>query len=253
MFDKGRKPITLKQVDDEGKGLAVIATLNVLDKDNDITESGAFGTGQEAKILPAHDWMHVPLGKAFIREEGDLVLADFQMNLDIAAARDWHSALKFDLAQGTPLQECSYGFTITDATNETRNTDTRVRILKGLTVHEISPVVLGAGEGTGTVAIKSGQPDNTLAGELASTIEAVRSAVERCETVKALRLKDGRDLSPNRYNDLESLKASMDELIALGDQLQAIYKQVEAGEDIDPALAGQLFAQFHRNLTSGVR
>lgn len=243
MLNKGHKPITVKQVDDEGKGLAVIATLNVIDKDNDITESGAFGVGQEAKILPAHDWMHIPLGKASIREDGNLVLADFQLNLDIPSARDWHSALKFDLAQGTPLQEWSYGFTITDATNETRNTDTRVRILKGLIVHEISPVVLGAGEGTGTVVIKSIE-NNTLAGELASTVEAVRSAIERCEEVKTLRVNDGRDLSPDRYIDLESLDSVMEELVALGSQLKTVLKGEAAGESLDPSLPGQLLAEY---------
>ena len=40
MFYKGHTQCRLKALDDEGRGQAIIATLGVIDKDNDITERG---------------------------------------------------------------------------------------------------------------------------------------------------------------------------------------------------------------------
>ena len=156
--------VRLKQVDAEGEGTgtAVIATLNVLDKDGDVTMPGAFGT-QQTMVIPAHDWRSVPLGKAEIREEGDQVLADFKLNLETQAGRDWHAALKFDMANGAPLQEWSYGFFITDSGFGEFNGQRDVRFLRGVDVHEISPVMVGAGEGTRTVDVKHGNVEDKRA------------------------------------------------------------------------------------------
>ena len=137
----------IKALDETGTGTALIATLNVEDSDGDVTLPGAFGN-QNAKIIPAHDWQHVPLGKAKIREEGNDVLADFKLNLNIEAARDWHEALKHDLANGPPLQEWSYGFGIEEASFGDFEGH-EVRFLKKLKVREISPVIVGAGSAPG--------------------------------------------------------------------------------------------------------
>ena len=133
----------IKELHEDGHGLAVIATLGVVDSDGDVTLPGAFGE-QSVKMVPAHDWQHVPLGKADIREEGNEVLAAFRLNLEIGSARDWHSALKNDLANGPPLQEWSYGFSIVEASFG-EHEGQEVRFLKKLKVHEISPVMLGPG------------------------------------------------------------------------------------------------------------
>lgn len=142
----------LKAIDGEGRGQAVIATLNAIDKDGDVTMPGAFGS-QEVKVVPAHDWQHVPIGKASLSEQGDAALADFALNLDISSARDWHSALKFDLANKPPLQEWSYGFLIEKASFGEFDGQ-QVRFLEAVKVHEISPVMVGAGVGTRTVSVK---------------------------------------------------------------------------------------------------
>ena len=57
-------------------------TLNVIDKDGDVTLPGFFGR-QEVSMLPAHDRHHVPLGKGTIEEVGDEAIAQIKMNLDI--------------------------------------------------------------------------------------------------------------------------------------------------------------------------
>jgi hypothetical protein len=97
--------------------------------------------------------MHVMIGKGVLKEEDDKAIAEFKLNLEIEAARDWHSALKFDLDHPPAMQEWSYGFDILES-GEKEIDGQKVRVLKKLKVHEISPVLLGAGIGTQTIAIK---------------------------------------------------------------------------------------------------
>ena len=147
------RALALKSLSDEGVGLAVFATLNVVDADGDLTMPGAFGE-QHVTLLPAHDWGHVPLGRARIYEDGNEALAEFRLNLEVAAARDWHAALKFDLAHQPALQEWSYGYRPVEF-SYTSDGNNRVRVLSKISVSEVSPVLRGAGVGTRTVALKS--------------------------------------------------------------------------------------------------
>ena len=149
------KTFKAKMVDDEGVASAVIATLNVIDGDGDVTLPGAFGN-QPVVVLPTHDWNSVPLGKGNVREQGNEVVAEFKFNLDSPTAKEWHSVLKFDLEHGSPLQQWSYAF---DAIEESKGEfeGRRVRFLKKLKVHEISPVLVGAGINTRTLAARTCQ------------------------------------------------------------------------------------------------
>lgn len=147
------KGMSIEKMDEHGVGLARIATLSTVDKDGDTYAPGAFGPrekGQWVPILPAHVRVAQPLGKALVYEQGDAALAELHFNLDTQDGREWHSALKFDLEKGRPAQEYSYGFEVIE---EERRRD-GVRVLKQLDVHEVSPVVRGAGEGTGTISLK---------------------------------------------------------------------------------------------------
>ena len=150
------KRLRLKGLGD-GVVTAVFATLNVKDHDGDVTLPGAFGD-QEAPILPTHDRSAMPLGKAIIREEKAEAIAELHFNLDTAAGRDWFSALKFDFENGTPRQEYSYGFDVLEREGGMFNGEP-VQLLKKLKVHEVSPVLLGAGISTRTVAVKAGADD----------------------------------------------------------------------------------------------
>ncbi|KKN34828.1 hypothetical protein LCGC14_0789690 [marine sediment metagenome] len=146
------KAIQIKAIDGAGAGIARIATLNVIDSDGDLTKPGAFGE-QTVKVLPTHNWGSIPLGKARVFEKGDEALAEFQLNLDIEPGREWHSALKFDLDNGQPIQKWSYGYDVLKSSEDTID-DQSVRILESLKVHEVSPVVSGAGIDTRTLSIK---------------------------------------------------------------------------------------------------
>lgn len=166
------KSLSVEQVDEAGKGLARIAQLGVVDHDGDTYAPGAFswkeGGGQWVQILPAHDRRAMPLGKAWLYEKDGWALADFTLNLETHAGKDWYATLKFDLATGRPVQEWSYGYEVLDAVYEQR-AGKQVQVLKKLDVDEISPVIRGAGVGTGTLSIKSaelkrGQFDALIAG-----------------------------------------------------------------------------------------
>jgi hypothetical protein len=181
------KSLTIEKMDEAGTGLARIATLSAVDHDGDTYEPGAFswkdGGGQWVQILPAHDRRAMPLGKAWVYEDGDQALAQLYLNLDTQAGKDWHATLKFDLAKGSPVQEWSYGYQVLDADFQVRG-EQRVQVLKRLDVDEISPVIRGAGADTGTISIKSAElkekhfaPLIAGLGELASSLPGDASSI----------------------------------------------------------------------------
>lgn len=160
----------VKALDDKGDGLAVIATLNVIDKDGDVTIPGAFGE-QTAPMVPAHDWSATPIGKARIFEKEDQVLAEFKLNLKTVEGLNWYEALKFDLDHPPAKQEYSYGYEIGINGSEMGEfSGVRVRYLKKITVHEVSPVLLGAGMDTGTIGIKNGGDKGRRLSHLLNTL-----------------------------------------------------------------------------------
>lgn len=151
---------SVKAASRSGEGQLVVATLNTVDKDGDVTLPGFFGR-QTVQLVPAHDWTHVPIGKGVIFERGDEALVDFKLNLDIPAARDWHAAIKFDLDNPPALQEYSYGFQVKKGgSSRGEFAGRQVQFLRpladgspGVTVFEVSPCLRGAGVRTRTVSL----------------------------------------------------------------------------------------------------
>lgn len=207
------KSLTVKAMDDEGRGLAKIATLSAIDHDGDTYVPGAFswkeGGFQWVQILPAHNRGAMSLGKARVYEENDAAYAELHLNLGSEVGREWHSALKFDLEKGTPIQDWSYGFSILDQAKETRAGEP-VRVLKRLDVQEVSPVLRGAGIGTGTLAMKS---HGGFAAQIDAAIEEIDDIIERAGDVKGLREAEGRPMSEARLAQLGELKARLDRLL----------------------------------------
>jgi HK97 family phage prohead protease len=151
------KNLTVTEMGEAGKGLAILARLSEVDHDGETYLRGAFswkdGGEQWCPLIHHHDRRSFPFGKARVYEEGDIAYAELHLNLETQAGKDWHAALKFDLANGKAVQEYSYGFDVIDADFQVRGDD-RVRVLKRLDVHEVSTVVRGAGRNTGTVSMK---------------------------------------------------------------------------------------------------
>lgn len=144
----------VKQIGD-GTVTCVFATMNTIDKDGDVTIPGAFGS-QRAKIVGAHDWQMPSLGYADIKEIGDEAIAQLKFYTDMATASEWFTSLKHNYENGVD-QQYSYGFEIRDSSQGVFE-ERPVRFLKQLKVFEISPVMLGAGIHTRTLAAKRAKP-----------------------------------------------------------------------------------------------
>lgn len=223
---KEGKPMNIEQktirlelkADQEGAFIARIATLNVVDKDGDITLPGAFPEGKELLVSAyAHNsWMGaLPVGKAIIHEEGDDVLAEGEFNLNTETGREHYEAVKFSGG----LQEWSYGFRVVEY-EETQEDGQNIRQLKEIEPYEISPVLLGAGVDTATLAIKAGQ--STFIDEANAVLAAAISFVDRSEALVGLRRKEGRVLSAANREKMKKLFTSLMEVAKnLGDLLDA--------------------------------
>lgn len=138
---------------DKGEVTAVFATLNTVDSDGDVTLPGAFTDGAQVRISAyGHaSWGGaLPVGKGTIRVDGDEAILDGQFFLDTAAGRDTFTVVK-ELGE---LQEWSYGYDPAEFSYG-EHEGQRVRFLQRQKVYEVSPVLLGAGVGTRTMAAKS--------------------------------------------------------------------------------------------------
>jgi phage head maturation protease len=149
------KTLTGVSIKDADQGLvsAVFATLNVVDADGDVTLPGAFEDGAEVRISAfGHaSWGGaLPIGKGRIREQGDEAILDGQIFLGTTHGRDHFETLK----EMGSLMEWSYGFDILEASDGEHTSGEKVRFLRKLKVHEVSPVMLGAGVDTRTLAVK---------------------------------------------------------------------------------------------------
>lgn len=209
------KSILVEKMDDAGHGLARLATLSGVDSDGDTYAAGAFswkeGGEQWAPMLPAHNRAAMPFGKSRVYEDSGTAFAELHLNLDTAAGKEWHAHLKFDLATGRPAQEWSYGFGTLDAAYEQRGED-RIRVLKRVDVHEVSPVIRGAGVGTATLTMKSG--GGTFGAQLEALIAELDDAVDRAGSIAGLRASEGRDMSKARLDQLAAIKDRIGALLA---------------------------------------
>lgn len=149
------KALTGVSIKDAAAGTvqAVFATLGVIDSDGDVTEKGAFEDGAAVRISAyGHtSWAGaLPVGKGVIREAGEEAILDGQFFLNTQHGRD-----TFETVKGLEeLGEWSYGYDIVDAApGQFDGKD--VQFLRKLKVHEVSPVLLGAGVGTRTLEVKN--------------------------------------------------------------------------------------------------
>jgi hypothetical protein len=139
-----------------GAFLATIATLNVVDHDGDVTVPGAFKQGQEV-VISAYQhgsWEGaLPVGKGIIGANDSRAWVDGEFFLSTLAGKETYATVK---ALGR-LVEWSYGFDPIGASydpGELAQWPGARRILTKLDVFEASPVLKGAGIGTGTDSIK---------------------------------------------------------------------------------------------------
>lgn len=199
----------LKVVDEEkGAVEAVFATLGVIDHDGDVTLPGAFTDGAKVRISAYNhaSWGDaLPVGKGTIREDGNEAILSGQFFMDTTAGADTFKTVK----QLEDLGEWSYGFDVVESEPGEMNGQS-VQFLKTLLVHEVSPVILGAGLGTRTLAAKA--RGMKLTDHAEAVLTDLKGLVDRCEEVKALRTEQGKKLGADSSALLADVAGQMKRL-----------------------------------------
>lgn len=157
-----------------GEVEAVVATLNVVDRDAEVILPGAIPDGTPVKLSGyGHDAMFgaAPVGKGTLATRGEQVV--FTGRFFMSTQRGLESFATLKELGGN--QEWSFGFRVleSDRAPEAWARRGAVRLLKRLEPFEVSPVIVGAGIGTGTLSAKRADPGATsaaVAEELAKSV-----------------------------------------------------------------------------------
>jgi HK97 family phage prohead protease len=144
--------------DEKGEVAAVFSVFDKVDSDGDIVKAGSIKSGFKSGDVPmvwAHKW-DMPIGKGQIEQDDDKATFKGQFFMDTESGREAYNLVK---AMGE-LQQWSFGFKVDDSEygkfkKDGSDEEEDVRFLKGLTVYEVSPVLVGANQETYTMAIKS--------------------------------------------------------------------------------------------------
>jgi hypothetical protein len=140
---------------DRGEVSAVFATFNQVDLDGDVTVPGAFPEGAEVPISAYGHASHggaLPVGMGKIRTTDVEAILDGKFWLDTQAGREHFDVVKKLGGKG----QWSYGYDPLES-EQGQFDGQDVRFLKRLAVHEVSPVLIGAGIGTRTLSAKAGK------------------------------------------------------------------------------------------------
>lgn len=232
-----RKALTIEFKDGEsgeGQFSATFSSFHVVDRDGDVTMPGAFTEGQAVRIAQwGHNWGALPVGKGVIHADDNRAWVDGAFFLDTTHGTDAYKTVK-NLGE---LQEWSYGFDV-KRRREGEFNGQPVRFLEEIEVFEVSPVMLGAGIGTRTDAIKSA---STFGDAGTAIIEAVTEYAGRVKARADLRARDGRSLS---QADREQVQEILKALSALHSDLDGLLKS--GGSRDTQAEARRLYADFLR-------
>ncbi|MFJ4828402.1 HK97 family phage prohead protease [Streptomyces sp. NPDC088747] len=178
------------EIKDADKGIvtAVFSTMNVRDLDGDYTREGAFTDGAKVAISAyGHkSWDGaLPVGKGVVRVKGKKAVLEGQFFMNTQHGKDTFETVKALAEEG--LGEWSYGFDIEEHSYG-KEGDQRVRYLDRLTVHEVSPVLRGAGVNTRTLSTKGRTVTDD---DEPKTGTAVRGPIPYAETEILTRAWDG--------------------------------------------------------------
>lgn len=184
MADKAEyKGLGLIEIKDEDRGEieAVVATLGVIDRDGDIIRPGAIKSGTKVKVSAyRHEAMYGarPVGAGTIAVEDNRAVFRGRLFLKTAEARETFEVLK-ELGAD---QEWSFGYIIKghEVPDEAERKQGAYRILTKLEPIEVSPVLMGAGLGTGTRSVKEAnlEREEARAAEEAARLEAEQAAAD---------------------------------------------------------------------------
>lgn len=176
---------------------ATFSLFNVKDLDNDVTLPGAFTVGAPVRLAAwGHNWGAPAIGTGTIGADGERAWIDGQFNLNMETGRETYESVK---ALGSQ-QQWSYGYQV-DEWSEGEFEKERVTFLRKLTVHEVSPVMLGAQPLTSTDRIKGAKAGRrNAAADLAMMHEAAGHLQSAMDLMAQL-MADGEAAADDAAND----------------------------------------------------
>ena len=234
--------VTVKDdADSPGTVVASFAAFDEIDRDGEITRPDAFGT--QKVLLGAYGHSSFgrmgaptpPVGIGEIREEKGQGIFTGQFNLEMMAGKETFESVKM----AGPLQQWSYGFQVLKESFDTVRGQ-RVRVLEKMKVHEVSPVMIGAGTRTRTLDIKEATEAFTLEEHSDHALAAWTEYLNRLKALADLRAKDGRILSAANRSRLSKLGESLREIDA------AIAKLLEDTDAPDKSAALSAYLEFQK-------
>lgn len=172
-------PVQFKADEDKpGAFRATFSLFNVKDLDGDVTLPGAFKVGAPVRIAQwGHNWGAPAIGTGTIDADDTSAWVDGQFNLNMTAGKETYESVK---ASGE-LQQWSYGFDI-DEWSVGKFEGEEALFLKALTVHEVSPVMLGAQPLTSTDRIKAAK-GTSVKDVLSQIVDHMKQASGLMETL----------------------------------------------------------------------
>lgn len=193
---------------EKGEVEAIVATLDVVDKDQEVIKSGAIASGAKIKLS---EWGHnsvgmfgsprLPVGKGVIQVENGKAFFRGKFFLSTQHGADAFRVVK----EMGGDQQWSIGYRIigVEMPDEEWQKKGAQRILTKLEVFEVSPVGIGAAIGTRTVAVKCegcGQPQE---GEMCAPCKAKADAkaAEDKATVDAVAAKQAAETISQRAEE----------------------------------------------------
>ncbi len=140
-----------------GEFSATFATLNVIDHDRDVIETGAVKEGQAVRVAYwGHGWGKLPVGRGVLHSDAEKAWIDGRFFLDTIGGLDTYTTVK----HLDELQQWSFGFDIEESrSGQFEGQD--VTFLEALEIYEVSPVMLGAGIDTETAWIKGAKGEGS--------------------------------------------------------------------------------------------
>jgi hypothetical protein len=216
---------------EEGDVRAAFARTGVVDFDKDYTFPGAF----PVKELPISAYGHkswperggmLPVGKGSIKEVGDLAILDGHFFVDTTHGRDTYLTVK---GMGG-LQEWSYGFDVTATAKPPEGIKAR-RGIKALDVIEVSPVMLGAGIGTHTQAIKGTKSAADMVDQATSALRIIHSLL----TAEAADAADPDEDPADAAEDADDLATLRDAADSILEYIASTSQEVGSADDVEDA------------------
>lgn len=233
METKQLGPVEVKDYD-AGVVEAVFSKFNVRDLDGDVLTKDAFIPNTRVKMSAYNhaSWEsgHLPVGVGHIEVNDDCAVLKGKFFMNTSVGKE-----TFEVVKGLgDLAEWSFGFTVAEAEfGEFEGKQSR--FLKRVNVFEVSPVLKGAGIGTGTLDIKSAGASFT--GQCEQVLTELESLNGRGAEILVKRREEGKGLGEESRHLLTRIDGELESLKSL------LFEPAESEPESDEEEADNELAQ----------